>query len=135
MGILEPPASIRRIDTDREDAFAFDIVGHITAPDVENIYGLLEGAYSLHDKIDILVRIKDYEGIDWDAAMKDFGLLGKTHALKHIRRYAVVGGPGWMAALITLFKPFFRVEMKHFGAAEETDAWTWINASEVAQKT
>ena len=134
MGIRKPPASVRRLDTDREDVFAFDIVGHITAPDVENIYGLLEGAYSLHDKIDILVRIKDYEGIDWDAAVKDLGLVGKTHALQHIRRYAVVGGPGWMGALIALFKPFFRVEMKHFGATEETAAWAWIGASEVVQK-
>jgi len=135
MGIIEPPLAVRRLDTDREDAFAFDIVGHITASDVENIYGLLEGAYSLHDKIDMLVRIKDYEGVDWDAAMKDFRLLGKTHALKHIRRYAVVGGPGWMGAMIAVFKPFFRVEMKHFDATEEARAWAWIDASEVIRRT
>ena len=135
MGIMEPPASICRLDTDREDVFAFDVVGHIKAPDVENIYGLLEGAYSLHDKIDMLVRIKDYEGVDWDAAMKDFRLLGKTHALKHIRRYAVVGGPGWIGAMIAVFNPFFRIEMKHFDTAEEARAWTWIGASEVTGKT
>jgi hypothetical protein len=40
-----------------------------------------------------------------------------------------------MGAMIALFKPFFRVEIKHFGAAEEKDAWAWIGASEVAQKT
>jgi hypothetical protein len=135
MGIMEPPLAVRRLDTDREDVFAFDVVGHIRASDVENIYGLLEGAYSLHDKIDMLVRIRDYEGIDWDAAMKDFRLLGKTHALKHIRRYAVVGGPGWMGAIIAVFKPFFRVEMKHFDATEEARAWAWIGASEVIRKT
>jgi hypothetical protein len=132
---MEPPASIRRLETDREDVFAFDVVGHITAPDVENIYGLLEGAYSLHDTIDMLVRIRDYDGVDWDAAMKDFRLLGKTHALKHIRRYAVVGGPGWIGAVVVLFNPFFRVEMKHFDLAEESKAWAWIGASEVVRKT
>lgn len=134
MGIMEPPIAIRRLDTNREDVFAFDVVGHITASDVENIYGLLEGAYSIHDKVDMLVRIKDYEGIDWDAAVKDFRLLGKTHALKHIRRYAVVGGPGWMGAVIAVFKPFFRVEMKHFEAEKEAEAWAWIGASELVQK-
>jgi hypothetical protein len=132
---MEPPASIRRLDTDRDDVFAFDVVGHIRAPDVENIYGLLEGAYSLHDKIDMLVRIKDYEGVDWDAAMKDFRLLGKTHALKHIRRYAVVGGPGWIGAMVAVFNPFFRIEMKHFETKEEAQAWAWIGASEVTGKT
>ncbi|MBN9066562.1 MAG: STAS/SEC14 domain-containing protein [Rhizobiales bacterium] len=135
MGLMEPPLAVRRLETDREDVFAFDIVGHITASDVENIYGLLEGAYSLHDKIDMLVRVKDYEGVDWDAAMKDFRLLGKTHALKHIRRYAVVGGPGWIGAMVAVFKPFFRVEMKHFDVKEEAQAWAWIGASVRIQKT
>jgi len=45
-----------------------------------------------------------------------------------------VGGPGWMGAVIAVFKPFFRVEMKHFDPAEETAAWAWIGASEVVQK-
>ncbi len=131
MNAVEPPIAIRRLDTDREDVFAFEIVGHITASDVENIYGLLEGAYTVHDKIDMLVRIKGYDGIDWNAAMRDFGLLGKTHALKHIRRYAVVGGPGWMAPMIGVFNPFFSIEMKHFEASKEAAAWEWIGAVEV----
>jgi hypothetical protein len=131
MGIMEPPVAIRRLDTDREDVFAFELVGRIAASDIENIYGLIEGACALHDKVDMLVRIRDYDGIDWEAAMKDFSLLGKTHALKHIRRYAVVGGPGWMGPMINVFKPFFSIEMKHFDAAEEREAWKWIDAREI----
>ena len=134
MGIRKPPASIRRLDTDREDVFAFDVVGHIAASDVENIYGLLEGAYSLHDKIDMLMRIKDYDGVDWDAAMRDLGLLGKSDALKHIRLYAIVGGPGWIGPMISVSKPFFSVEMKHFGEENEADAWKWIGAREIPAK-
>jgi hypothetical protein len=135
MGIMEPPVAIRRLDTDREDVFAFELVGRIAASDIENIYGLIEGACALHDKVDMLVRIRDYDGIDWEAAMKDFSLLGKTHALKHIRRYAVVGGPGWMGPMINVFKPFFSIEMKHFDAAEEREAWKWIGASERRAQT
>ncbi|MGN6464151.1 MAG: STAS/SEC14 domain-containing protein [Rhizobiaceae bacterium] len=135
MGTMEAPIAIRRLDTDREDVFAFDIVGHITAADVENIYGLLEGAYAIHDEIDMLVRIKDYDGVDWDAAMRDFGLLGKTHALKHIRKYAVVGGPGWVGPMISVFKPFFSISMKHFAADKETEAWRWIGAREIPART
>jgi len=130
MSAIEPPVAIRRLDTDREDVFAFEAVGHITASDVENIYGLIEGACALHDKIDMLVRIRDYDGMDWDAAMKDFGLLGKTHVLRHIRRYAIVGGPGWIGPMVNVFKPFFSIEMKHFAAEEEAEAWTWIGAKE-----
>lgn len=135
MGIMEPPIAIRRIETDRDDVFAFDIVGRVGASDVENIYGLMEGAYALHDKIDMLVRIRDYEGVDWEAAMKDFSLLGKTHALRHIRRYAVVGGPRWVGPMIGVFKPFFSIEMKHFDADEEAAAWDWIGATEMKPRT
>jgi hypothetical protein len=135
MGMMESPPAIRRLDTDRDDVFAFDVVGRVTASDVENIYGLLEGACAFHDKIDMLVRIKDYEGVDWDAAMRDFGLLGKTHALTHIRLYAVVGGPGWVGPLVAVFNPLFRVKMKHFSEMEEAAAWKWIGDRERPAKT
>jgi hypothetical protein len=108
---MEAPVAIRRLDTDREDVFAFDVVGHINASDVEN-----------------------YDGVEWDAALKDFNLLGKTHALKHIRLYAVVGGPAWVGPMIAVFNPFFRVKMKHFDETEEEAAWKWIGAREIPIK-
>ncbi|HEU5096824.1 MAG TPA: STAS/SEC14 domain-containing protein [Reyranella sp.] len=135
MGTMEAPIAIRRLETDREDVFAFDVVGRVAASDVENIYGLIEGAYALHDKIDVLVRIKDYDGVDWDAAKKDFSLLSETRALKHIRRYAVVGGPGWFGPMIAVLKPFFSLRMKHFDADEEAEAWAWIGATEIPPRT
>lgn len=42
---LDPIPAISRIETDRSDVFAVEIKGHVTAGDVENLYGLLEGAY------------------------------------------------------------------------------------------
>lgn len=132
MLVNENPPNIKRIETDRPDAYAFEITGHITAPDIENMYGLLEGAYAVHDKIDLLVVIHDYEGFDWSAAFKESTMVGKTHALKHIRKYAVIGGPGWMRPVIGFFKPFFSLEMKHFEADEEEAAWKWLGASRAA---
>lgn len=122
------PPNVRRIETSREDAYAFEIVGHIGATDMENLYGLLEGAYEVHDKIDVLVILHDYQGFDWQAAVKEQSMLGKTHALKHIRKYAVVGGPQWMSSMIALFRPFFSMEMKHFAAEESEAAWQWLGA-------
>ncbi|MDN2566138.1 STAS/SEC14 domain-containing protein [Aquibium sp. A9E412] len=128
MSEYSPPPVVRRIETDRADAYAFEITGHIAAPDVENAYGLLEAAYRQHDKIDLIVLIHDYEGFDWNAILTDATMLGKTNALKHIRKYAVVGGPGWMAGAIAVFRPFVSVEMKHFAADEADEAWAWIDA-------
>jgi hypothetical protein len=128
MLINETPPSIRRIETDREDAYAFEVTGHITSSDIENMYGLLEGAYQLHDKIDVIVIFHDYEGVDWSGAWKDQSLFEKVEALKHIRKYAVVGGPAWVQAVIGLAKPFLSVEMKHFDLEEVAAAWAWVGA-------
>lgn len=128
MLINETPPNVRRIDTDREDAFAFEVTGRIESSDIENMYGLLEGAYQLHDQIDVIVFIHDYEGVDWSGAWKRQSVLEKMQALKHIRKYAVVGGPTWMPAVISLVRPFLSVEMKHFDAGEAEAAWEWIGA-------
>src|SRR5687768_6180026 len=45
---LEPVPAIRRIETDRADLCALDVVGHLTSADLENAFGLLEAAYVGH---------------------------------------------------------------------------------------
>jgi hypothetical protein len=128
---LEPVPAIRRIETDRSDLCALEIVGHFTAADLENAYGLLEAAYMLHEKIDVLVRITHYDGFDWSAVFTRSTARGKTRALGRIGKYAVVGGPGWMRAVLTIFGPLTSIKTKHFDAADESRAWEWIGASPV----
>jgi hypothetical protein len=125
---LESPPAVRQIGTDRDDVLALEIVGRFTASDLENAYGLLDAAYQLHDKIDLLVRISGYEGFDWSAAFSRRTARGKTQALKHIRRYAVVGGPGWIRTMIAVLGPLTPIETRHFAADDEIAAWEWIGA-------
>ncbi|WP_011580831.1 MULTISPECIES: STAS/SEC14 domain-containing protein [Chelativorans] len=135
MLINETPPSVRRIDTDQPDAYAFEITGYIETADIENMYGLLEGAYQLHDQIDVIVIIHDYEGIDWGGAWKEQAYLQKVKALKHIRRYAVVGGPTWVQAMMGIVKPFLSVEMKHFELEQAEAAWEWLGARPLPAST
>jgi hypothetical protein len=129
---LDPVPAIRRIDTTREDLCALEIVGRFTAADLENAYGLLEGAYAVHDKIDLLVRISRYDGFDWSAAFTDATIRGKTRALLHIRKYALVGGPAWLRTVIGIFGPLTSIETRYFDADEEAAAWEWMDARPVA---
>ncbi|WP_420962770.1 STAS/SEC14 domain-containing protein [Brucella sp. IR073] len=124
---------VRRIPTNREDAFAFAVEGHLTSADIENLYGLLEAAYEQHEKIDLLVRLDGFEGIDWSATFKDSTFAMQSRSLKHIRRYAIVGAPAWITLSASLVKPFLSIEMKTFTAEEEADAWKWIEAEEVSE--
>lgn len=124
----ENPPNVRRIETNREDVCGFEISGHVGTADIENLYGLLQGAYTVHDRIDVIVIIHDYEGFDWNAAWRQQTILGKTRALRHIRKYAVVGGPSWIRSVMSIFRPFLPVQMKHFTTGEVEAAWAWIGA-------
>jgi hypothetical protein len=135
MTAIDPLPAIRRIDTDRDDLCALEVAGHFTSNDLENAYGLLEGAYAMHDKVDLLVRIKDYDGFDWGAVFDESTIRGKAQALRHIRNYAVVGGPGWMRAVLAVFGPLTSIRTRHFDIAEESKAWEWIGGKEKPLKS
>lgn len=124
----EPLPAIRKIETSRDDLCALDIAGRLTSADVENAYGLVEAEFASHDKIDLVVRISDYEGFDWASAFNLDVLRRKMRAIGHIRRYALIGGPAWLRALTVLSTPFLSMEVRCFTSAEEAEAWKWLKA-------
>lgn len=131
MNSMEYPPPFRRIDTDSSEVYAFEIVGHFTAADIENAYGLLDAAYEGHDKIDVLLRATGYDGFDWSALFNATTFKGEMKALHHIRRYALVGGPVWIGPMVGLIAPFTSIETRHFAAADEAKAWQWLGANPV----
>ncbi len=125
---LEPVPAIRRIDTDRADLCALDVVGRLTSADLENAFGLLEAASLEHPELDLLLRLTGYDGFDWDGVLSASTLRGKRTAHRHVRRCALVGGPAWISATLGLFGPMTSMESRHFEEAEEASAWEWLGA-------
>ena len=125
---LEPPPAVRQIETDRDDVLAIDIVGRVRSSDIENAYGLLQAACQLHDRIDLLVRFSGYEGCDWEAAFNRTTMRGKLAIMRHVRRYAVVGAPGWIRIALLLSRPLVRFRLRHFDLQAQESAWRWIEA-------
>lgn len=130
MSFLEEVPAIRRIDTDRSDLFAVDIVGQVTPAGAENLFGLIEAACTLHPKIDALVRLVDYESIDWQGISKETLERGKETVLEHVQRCATVGGPNWIGEVDGFFTTL-PIEIRYFDAENEIDAWAWLGASPV----
>lgn len=133
MHSLDPVPAVRHIQTDRDDVFAMEIVGEVTSADVENLYGLLEGAYELHDQLDVLVRATEFEAVDWSGVSEATMREGREHAEAHIRRCATVGGPDWTQQLTGFFAPATPVEVRYFAAEDEAAAWEWIGAREIPE--
>lgn len=133
MQSLDRVPAVRQIATDRADCSAFDIVGHVISADVENLFGLLEAAYALHDRIDVLVRIIDHDGVDWTDISSRTLSEGKRLAEAHVRRCATVGELNWIPNVTGFFSPSLDVELKHFKLEEEDKAWAWIGARPVEE--
>lgn len=132
MNFLESVPAIRRIETTRSDLLSVDIVGHVTPADAENLFGLLEAAYVLHPRIDVLVRLVEFEDIDWADIAPETLEKGKAQAIDHVGRCASVGEPNWIAWTQGLFNASPPVEMKHFPAEDEAAAWKWLRAQPLA---
>lgn len=128
MSILNTPPNIRRIESTKADLFAVEITGLITAADVENLYGLLEGFYLLHERIDLLMRIVDYEGVEWSAVSPETVEQARQHAERHIARCATVGESGAGRRIADIFCPS-TAESRHFVEEEEDRAWAWLEAA------
>lgn len=124
---LQTMPAIRRIDTDRDTLLAVDVVGHVSAADAENLFGLLEAAYALHPKIDVLVRLVEYDGVEWSELSKDTLTRGKADALDHVARCATIGEPDWSHVARGLFAAP-SVDIRHFDASDEASAWAWLGA-------
>lgn len=118
--------TITQLATLRRDLFAFEINGRIHKPDIEWMARTLEGAFRAQDQVDILIIMRNWQGIDLGAAFDGEALAAQARANSHVRKYAVVGAPGWAEAMINLFSPLTPVEEKTFALAEEQEAWAWV---------
>jgi len=129
VNFLEAVPAIRRIDSDRDALFAIDVVGDVSPADAENFFGLLEAAYALHPRIDVLVRLTDQESVDWANIAPGTLRQGADAALEHIARCAVIGDADTSAA--GFFPKALPFEFKHFGSDDEASAWQWLGAKPI----
>lgn len=126
---LDRIPALRRIDTDRSDVFAIEVSGYVTSADVENLYGLMEGAYALHDQLDLLVRLTDFEGVDAQGLSRETTEEVREHARGHVRRCATIGSTGDLWDSRTFLRLPSDVDHRDFAPEEEADAWAWLGAS------
>ena len=126
MNYLEAVPAVRRIDTNRDDLFAIDIVGEVNSADAENLYGLLEAAYALHPRLDVLVRLTEFETVDWSETSPQTIEQGREAAFVHVARCATVGGPDWTGRLQAKIQP--GQELRYIPAEDEAKAWEWLGA-------
>jgi hypothetical protein len=126
MSMLEQIPAVRRLDVEPAHLQAFDIVGPVSSADVENLFGLLEAAYALHPRVDILLRLVDLDDVAWDEVAKDTMSEGKEDARAHVSRCAIIGTRTALAAAQGFFLEVEPVEFREFLTEDEQAAWNWL---------
>lgn len=128
---LERIPAVKRIGTDRADVFAVELSDEFTAADAENFCGLLEGAYTISDRIDLLLRIIDLESFDLSELSGETASVIRNEAASHIRRCAVIDDGTWSADIVEMLGP--EIEVTLFTPDNEAAAWAWIGARKIAE--
>jgi hypothetical protein len=123
-------AAIRRLPQPRPTLLAFQIAGKIAKADIEGMARQVDEAFDAHDRIDMMLIMTDFEGMDAGAVFDRDALAAQVRSVRHVRKYAVVGAPAWARAMIEFSDFLSPVEAKTFDLAEEAVAWAWINEDE-----
>lgn len=124
-----PEPGIRRIETHEPDLLAFEIVGRMHVDDIDRIAPILQKAYDEHGKIDLFLRMTEFDGFDVEILAQRATFSMKLAAMGHVRRYAVVGAKDWMEGVVSLFKPLIPIDLRTFAPDHEAEAWEWLAAS------
>ncbi len=119
--------AVSRLSTEREDVFAYEVNGHVSTEELDDISLELDKAYKRFDRINLLVRLRSWDGIDWTSAFSETSFIGRLRAISHVERYAVVGGPSWIAIAVRFCPQMFSMKVRHFDNADFGDAWTWVH--------
>ena len=131
---LERVPAVRRIETDRSDLFAIEITDEFTSADAENLCGLLEGAYALHPRLDLLIRLRELTSVDtYDLAPETHELL-RSHARNSVRHCAVVGNASRRSEIADLLAFAPTTTVRQFDSSEEPEAWAWLSANEIPER-
>ncbi len=120
--------AIRRRAAPRPTLLVFEIVDKISKVDIEDMARQIDEAFDAYDRIDILLVMSDFEGLDAGAVFDGEALGAQVRSIRHVRKYGVVGAPAWARAMIEFSDFLSPVEAKTFDLAEEAEAWAWIEA-------
>lgn len=121
--------AITIIETDAPNIIGFELDGTIRAEEMERITAYFEEAMQQERPLRLLGRIKHIGGIEPAGLFSTDYLRMKLHALRGVERYALVGGPAWLAGWAALVDPLTKMDVRHFAAADEALAWSWLGAT------
>jgi hypothetical protein len=126
---VSQPTSIVPLPSHRQTLLVFEIRSKIRKDDMEWMAHRVAAAFKAEEKIDLLLIMTNYEGSELGAVFDGDAAAVMMKSLTHVRRYCVVGAPGWARAMIELFKWLTPVEEKTFALEQLSEARSWVDSA------
>jgi hypothetical protein len=99
--------------------------GKIKGEDYERVVPRLEKIFDSNDKLRLLIKIENIEGIEPDAVWKDLKFTARH--FNDIERLGVMGDDSMSQWIARLSKPFTTADVRHFDEDEENEAERWVS--------
>ena len=115
------------LDVDSPGIAAFELTGRLDREESERGVAMVRAALEDPDCSRLMIVIKTWHGFDPDAAISREVMAGKLELMKHLARYAIVGGPGWIRNLASTFSILVKPEIKSFDLDDQDKALAWLS--------
>ncbi len=128
-GAASDGPGLRIVEDGSDGLLVFEMDGKMTQDGIDSVFEAFDAAVAKHGKINLMVRVKDYAGFELAVLGSKDSLMAKLGAIGKVGRYAVVGAPGWMRAMVQGMGPLIPIEMRTFDDAEDDAAREWARAA------
>ena len=122
------PTAVVQVESHRPSLLTFEIRAKIAREDMQWMARRVDAALDAREQIDLLLLKANNDSAELGAVFDGEAAGVMMRSLKHVRRYGVVGAPGWARAMIELFKWTTPVEEMTFTLDERPEARRRIDA-------
>jgi hypothetical protein len=99
--------------------------GKLDTLSYENEVGDLNSFLQGHDKIRLLIDLRDFDGWQGLGALRDHFFIVRGHA-DRVERAAIVGDAGWQEMAVQIGKRAFGLDARHFPSDAFEEAKSWL---------
>lgn len=119
--------AFRELDIGKPGIAAFELAGRLDREESERGVAMVRAVLEDPDCNRLMIVIRGWHGFDPDAAISREVMAGKLELLKHLDRYAIVGGPAWIRAMIGPMDALLQPELRGFELEDEDKAIAWLS--------
>ena len=127
-------AAMTIIETNLPNVVGFGIDGRPAALELKVIADHFEELLRRNRTLRVLARLKLLDGAAIGGILDREILDVKRQSLSKVERFAIVGGPDWLRAWMSLVDLVFKIEIRHFALSDETSAWVWLGAEPLSEQ-